>query len=164
MGTRVDKSGLSVQLYDKNTKPMGKPIFGRYVEFRGLPRTKVITPKNPATSQEFAEPGSDDWMTLIAVADTSEGLKKILRGYSGTESIPQTSAASHRALIEIDVDGKRDSLKDRIIIASGAIMATPKPSTTPIMSVVHVKVLADGATMDDDNPLIDEFRGMVKFR
>jgi hypothetical protein len=113
-----------------------------------------------ASSDEMKFKGSDDWLTLIAVADTREKLDKILKETHVPPSNPDTSMSSRRATIELHVGEVRQSFKDRLTIASGPIVKITPPH--PVIDVVHVKVLPSGTNIGDlkpNNPLVAEFNG-----
>ena len=157
MGTRVDKSGISVQLYDENNQPAGRPLFGRHAELFGKLRRDVLK-GHPPSQEESDHPGSEDWLTLVAVADTPERLKAIV-GRSTRGKIPNTSHSSRRVQVEVHVGNTRMSLGGRTTIASGPVVSI-KP---PRIDVVHVKVFAEGTAMDSKHPHIDEFDGGAPF-
>jgi hypothetical protein len=106
------------------------------------------------TPEEHEYPGSQDWLTLVAIADTKERLESLVEesGVAITES--QTSGSSRRVQIELHVSNIRRTLHNRVTIASGPII---KPTDPPIMNVVHIKVLGEGTVMDPRHPLWEEF-------
>ena len=157
MGTRVDKSGISVQLYDDANQPIGRPLFGRHAVLHGELQKSVIKRGPPASKEEREHAGSEDWLTLVAVADTPERLKAIVGSTKG--KIPNTSHSSRRVQVEVHVGSSRLSLGGRITIASGPVVSI-KP---PRIDVVHVKVFDEGAAMDARHPHIDEFEGGAPF-
>jgi hypothetical protein len=156
MGTRVDNAGITVQLYDDRVQPQGDPYFGRYAHLRGRQQDEVVRAGAARSGQERDEPGSDDWLTLVAVADTPDRLAAILRDTTVPPTEPHSSHSSRRVLIEVHVGDTRKTFENRVAIASGPIVQLPPD---PIIDVVHVKVLAEGTKMDDSHPLIGEFRG-----
>ena len=157
MGTRVDKSGIAVQLYDDLNQPSGRPLFGRFAELYGELRDDVIKSGNEPSLEESKHPGSEDWLTLVAVADTEARLRKILDDTAVTRKIPNTSHSSRRVQVEVHVESTRLSLSGRTVIASGPIVSV-KPGS-PRIDVVHVKVFDHESQMDDDHPHVDEFDG-----
>jgi hypothetical protein len=163
MGTRIANNGIStgltIQLVKNTGEPDGLPIYGRYAELRGRDKGGVFSSGPPQSQDEADFPGSDDWLTLIAVADTEEKLSMILKEAAIPQLPADTSGSSRRAQIEIDVAGARKSYKNRITIASGPIIRL-KPK--PILDVVHVKVLPEGTVISElgpSNPLASEFLG-----
>jgi hypothetical protein len=140
-------------LYDDTNRPCGSPLFGRYAQLHGELQSNVLKGQ-PPTQEEIDHPGSLDWLTLVAVADTPERLKAIVGSTTG--NIPDTSHSSRRVQVEVHVGSSRLSLGGRITIASGPVVKLKPP---PIIDVVHVKVFAEGAAMDDKHPHIDEFDG-----
>jgi hypothetical protein len=157
MGCTGDSSGVSIQFYDANGAPSGAPIYGGFVKLCGQPAT-------PQTPEEIACQGSADWLTLIAVADSQDRLNNILKDIQHDPNGPvlqdaETSCSSRRVRIDMHIGRVRQTLKDRITIASGPVVSFPP---NPKVHVVHVKVLAQGATMAPGKPLHDEFDGGAK--
>jgi hypothetical protein len=160
MGMKVTNNGISVQFCQKDGSPDGLPFYGRYAGLFGQVRSDVLSASGVgATQDETMFQGSDDWLTLIAVADTPEKLDQIL---SETARIPQTpadtSGSSRRAQVELHIGGVRQSFANRLTIASGPILQFKPPK----IHVVHVKVLPEGILLGDlgaDHPLVAEFIG-----
>jgi len=158
MGCRVDDSGISIQLYDYDGIPVGAPRHGKFAVFYGGPR-----PNDGALTQyEKAYPGSQDWLTMIAIADTQDKLNQILTEPDlPAPTSTHTSSASHRVLVKLDIGGQRETLRARTTISSGPIISLdPK---RPIVHVVHVKVLPEGAELRPTHPLVEEFTMGAKF-
>ena len=158
MGCTTTDSGVSIQLCNKDGSPDGNPIYGKYARLYGQ-RQDVLLAAKPATPDEDQFKGSDDWLTLIAVADSQEKLDGILAETKITNSAAYTSGSSHRACVELHVGETRQSFQDRTTIASGPITSLPP---NPKMNVAYVKVLPLGATLGalgDDNPVLMEFIG-----
>ena len=156
MGCTPDKTGITIQLVKNDGTPDGAPIFGPYAQFFGKQRPEM-TPAAGATPDEIAFQGSNDWLTLIAVADTQEKLEKILTG--STLTTADTSGSSRRVQIVTDVGGVQNIYTDRITIASGPLLQL-KP--VPKVDVVHVKVLPAGTIIGDSDTgsgLVAEFSG-----
>lgn len=158
MGCRATEDGISLQFCDKDGNTDGAPIYGKYAALFGKKHKDILAVGRPPTPEEQQFPGSDDWLTLIAIADTKDKLDAIIH-----ESVPdsdrtacETSGSSRRARIELHVGGIRDSFKDRITIASGPVV-TIKP---PLVDVVHIKAFPVGTRMDDKNPSFPEWEGM----
>ncbi len=156
MGTKVTASGVSIQFCKDDGTPEGAPFYSRYVRLRGQLQSKVIAMSGrAANAEEEKHPGSEDWLTLIAVADSPEKLDEILSETTVEASTAHTSGSSRRVCVELSIGGIRQSFKDRVTIASGPIVQFDPP----IVHVVHVKVLAADTKMDDGHPLLDEFEG-----
>lgn len=158
MGLRTDKSGISVQLYDEENQPDGAPHFGAFTELRSTARREVVQSSGKLSAEENAATGSEDWLTLVAVADTKARLDAILDKTKVPKTLADTSAASRRVLVELHVGKVRKTLENRIVIASGPTVTKNKGPAT--LNVVHIKVLHEDAKMNRSNPLIDEFKGM----
>jgi hypothetical protein len=157
MGCTAAKDGISVQFYDDRGEPDGTPLYGRFATMFGSLR-RDVTKDNP-TDQEKQFPGSDDWLTVIGVADTKAKLDKIVSDWQGG-SPPQTSCSSHRVSIDLRIGGVQQVFRDRTTIASGPIISLIKDKIK--IDVVHVKVLSAGASLTDlaaDHPLVTEFQG-----
>jgi hypothetical protein len=146
-----------LQLYDDLNQPSGRPLFGRFAELYGDLRDEVVKGGSQPSLEETDHPGSEDWLTLVAVADTEARLRKILDDTPVTRKIPNTSHSSRRVQVEVHVDSTRLSLGGRTVIASGPIVSV-KPGS-PRIDVVHVKVFDGDSKMDDDHPHVDEFDG-----
>ena len=159
MGTIVTDNGISVQFCRRDGKPDGAPIYGRFAGLFGQPRDVVIgKPGAPATQDEVKFPGSNDWLTLIAVADTKEKLDQILHESPIPQNPADTSGSSRRSQIDLHIGGVRQTFRNRIAIASGPILQFKPPK----IHVVHVKVLAEGTELSElgaNHPLVAEFRG-----
>jgi hypothetical protein len=159
MGTRKDESGVSVQLYDREGRPEGSPYFGKYVELMGRHQDDVVAAGTPRSAEEEKVRGSEDWLTLVAVADTPERLAAIVTGTSALKGDPHTSHSSRRVLVELHIGNVRETFANRITIASGPIVKVPPD---PIINVVHLKVLAADSKMDESHRLFPEFKGGEK--
>lgn len=160
MGARATNNGISVQFCFADGSPNGVPLYGRFAELFGKRQEQVIASGPAQTPDEAQVRGSDDWLTLIVVADTQDKLDQILRVTPAAvlASTPQTSHSSRRVAVELDIGSQRQSLTDCITIASGPIVSI----ATPIIDVVHVKILPHGIAMADlaaDHPLKAEFVG-----
>src|ERR1700730_8078149 len=138
MGCRATDNGISIQFCKKNGAPDGAPFYGLYARLYGQRRELVLSSGGGATPDEQKFKGSDDWLTLIAVADTPEKLAQIIHETTGPGTNPDQSLSRPRAQIELHLGGVRQSYKDRITIASGPIVRITPP---PVIDVVHVKVL-----------------------
>jgi hypothetical protein len=157
MGTIVDAAGISLQLYDDEGRPLGDPHFGKYALLAGLKRADIARAK-PLTAAESNEPGSEDWLTLVAVADTEARLEQILRETAvRRHDASYSSAGSWRVLVEMHVGDMRARFENRVTIASGPFIV--RPNEPILMSVTHVKVLAEDTVMDDKHRLFPEFKG-----
>ncbi len=155
MGTRVTESGVSVQFCDSRGKIEGPPVFSTYVRVLGQSRDKVFERTGVKETQEEHDfPGSQDWLTLVAIADSEERLNSLVSQSDLPVSDAQTSGASRRVQVELHVCGVRRTLQNRITIASGPVVST----NPPIMNVVHIKVLGEGTVMDPRHPLWEEFK------
>lgn len=162
MGTRADDAGISVQVYDGQDEPVGPPFHGEHVRLFGRARHAVVTDQDPPTVAEFKNPGSLDWLTLVVVADTQQGLDGFLATRNEqSHGIPGTSASSHRATVAIIRNGQAEVLERRITLASGPI--TSLSPNAPTMDVVHVKVLAPDVVMDESHKFFAEFTGGSPF-
>ena len=156
MCTKVTSAGVSVQFCHPDGAPDGPPFFSNHVRLRGRSREQVIRLSGiKANREEIDNPGSDDWLTLIAIADSDKKLREILRASHVPDTEAHTSGSSRRVRIEMSVGGLRQSFTNRIVIASGPIISI----TPPKMHVVHVKILDGRAKMTARHPLIKEFKG-----
>ena len=154
MGTKVTKSGVSVQFCNHKGEIDGPPVFSTYVRVLGLPRAEAIKRTGgKETEEEKQYPGSDDWLTLIAIADSKERLKKLVDDSGLEETEAQTSGSSRRVQVRLHMGALEATLKNRITIGSGPIVDKMKP----IMNMVHIKVLGDGTAMNPKHPLWEEF-------
>lgn len=156
MGTKVTPNGVSIQFCRSDGSPDGEPLYSKWVVLRGRPQEEV-TGNNPLSQEEIDHPGSEDWLTLIAVADSADKLEEILTATAVPHTTAHTSGSSRRVCVEMSMGGFRQSFDDRITIASGPIVDFKDPK----MHVVHIKVLAGNTKMDDGHPLIEEFDGMA---
>ena len=146
MGTTVTASGVSIQLCDPRGENAEDPIFSRFVRVLGEPRTKVIARSGPLMGAEITNPGSDDWLTLIAVADSNEKLLQIVDDSGLPVSEAQTSGSSHRVRVVFDISGRRQTVNGATTIASGPILSLDPVS--PKMNVVHIKVIPVNDSMN----------------
>ena len=160
MGIKGSDCGISIQFCQNDGTPDGAPFYGRYTQLAGKARTDILSAGLPETNDEKKFPGSDDWLTLIAVADTEEKLKNILHHSSVPVVPPHTSMSSRRVCIEIDIGGVRQTFANRVAITSGPIVnLTPDKLR---IDAVHVKVLPPNtelATVDGNSSFIQEFQG-----
>ena len=153
MGCQATRDGICVQFYDKAGAADGVPVFGKYAVLFGRKREDILA-EVPAGPRE-TDLGSDDWLTLIAVADSQEKLKEIIKDLGGSCPIPQTSGSSRRAVVALHLGGMKQKFRDRITIASGPILSLKPPK----VDVVHVKVLPPDTKMDESHPLFPEWKG-----
>ena len=160
MGTTVTKSGVSVQFCDPEGNIDGQPIFSTFVQILGQPREDVIkrTGVEP-TPVEKDYPGSDDWLTLIAIADSQERLSSLVSQSGLPVTDAQTSGSSRRVEVRLHVGLVHLTFRNRVTIASGPIICF-RP---PIMNVLHIKVLGEEAVMKPDHPLWPEFKAQGPF-
>jgi hypothetical protein len=152
MGLTAHKDGISVQFCDANGDPNEPRIFGKAVALRGAPRA-ALTAANPLGDDERAKPGSDDWLTVVAVADTQDRLDALTANL-GPGSGPNTSAFSRRVEIRTHV-GNSDPRTEsgRITLAEGDVL-----NAAEFKLEVHVlKVMAAGTVVDARHPLVDKF-------
>ena len=156
MGTRKNPAGVILQFYDAVGNPSGPARHGQFVEFFGEPQSDVLTRTGPLGPGEHA--GSDDWMTLVAVADTEAGLAQILGDWNGGTRIPNTSAASHRVKVAVNLKEFTETVTNRVTIASGLI-----DHSAMTMDVLLIRVMGEATKMDDAHPMIEEFRKMGPF-
>ncbi len=164
MGLLVTDFGISVQFCDRAGRPDGAPLYGKYAKLYGNKREKIIKAGRPASKEEVDHPGSDDWLTLVAVADTKERLDAILRE-PAVQNVPEfpeflTSASSRRVAVEAHVGDVRRSLRDQITIGSGPIVSEEKGKFR--IHCVYIKVLPVTTRMDSDHSLMEEFAGGTK--
>jgi len=161
MGTTVTKSGVSVQFCNRDGDIEGPPVFSTFVQIQGRPRGEVIDRGGRGqTDEERIHHGSEDWLTLIAIADSDERLCTLVKESGIAITTAQTSGSSRRVQVEMHVGGIRRTLHDRITIASGPIIQ----SDPPIMNVFHIKVLGEGTRMNPDHPLWKEFFAQTPVR
>jgi hypothetical protein len=138
MGTSADINGITLQFVNEKNEPAEPPIYGRYAHIRGVERSEALK-YTPLAEGE--EPGSEHWMTLLAVADTPERLDAIVNTATARKGSVNTSAASHRVLVAYHVGDRLRSFENRSVIASGPIVKLDPPE----VNVVHVKVLPENA-------------------
>lgn len=162
MGCTLDPAGITIQPVNNDGAPAEAPLYGPYVGLCGQRRP----PDNTLPAEEQELPGSEEWFKLVAVADSQAKLDAIIHKYCPEGCDPTyTTAGSRRVRIETDIQGIRRSFVDRITIASGPDLPPPSPTQQPRISVVHVKVLPEGATMDRKHPLSYQFeKAMPKFQ
>jgi len=160
MGTSVTKSGVSVQFCDHKGEIDGPPVFSTFVRVLGRPKNEAIQHTGGReTDEERDFPGSDDWLTLIAIADSQERLNTLVKESGLEETTAQTSASSRRVQVRLHMGAFKATLMNRITIASGPVVELHPPR----MNVVHVKVLGEGAAMNRKHPLFDEFQAQGPF-
>lgn len=157
MGTELDDAGISVQLYDEFDKPKGSPIHGTFTLIAGQPREKIVG-TGTLTPEETLEPGSDDWLTLVVVADSQERFDAIVNSTKVkplTKSL--TSHSSWRVLVELHVGNRHATFSNCVTVASGPILSL-EPGKVRI-KVAHVKVVPDPKRMIATSRLFAEFKG-----
>lgn len=154
MGCQATKSGISLQFCNACGNVDGAPIYGKYAALFGTDRSKILAATGPLQADD--DPGSDDWLTVIAVADSDEKLEAIIKESAGSCPVPETSGSSRRARVEVHIGALRQSFQDRITIASGPIISIKPPK----LDVVHVKVLPPETKMDEKHQLFPEWKGM----
>jgi hypothetical protein len=145
MGTSADINGISLQFVNELNEPIEAPIHGRYAHIRGVDRSEALKYTTLAPGEE---PGSEHWMTLVAVADTPERLDAIVNTATARKGSVNTSAASHRVLVAYHVGDTLRSYENRSVIASGPIVKMDPPE----VNVVHVKVLPLNAFVTQEQP------------
>ena len=156
MGCEASASGISVQFFKRDgekTVPDGAPLYGGYAKLYGRPRSEVFT----GGTAPAGHLGSEDWLTLIAVADSPEKLSAILTATVVEPTEPQTSASSRQVFVELHVGDIRKSLRDCETIASGPVLSWSL--TAPKVEVVHVMVVPNDIPLDDLHPFIKPFKG-----
>jgi hypothetical protein len=160
MGCTAAKDGLAEQFFDEEGNPEGMPLYGRYALLFGALPDQITG--GVRTDDEKAFGGSEDWITLVGVADSQERLDQIVEDWRGSCNPCQTSCSSHRVTVDLRIGPIQQVFENRVAIASGPIL-TIKPSIS--IDVVHVKVLAEGTTLTDlqkkdpNHPLVIEFKG-----
>src|SRR5262249_38139867 len=126
MGTTiVEGKDVSIQRYDGQGQPSGKLIVTPFVAVRGTARATVLAQGAAETQSEKQLPGSDEWLTLIAIADTKDRLAALVDTTTTAidENDVHTSASSRRVRIELHTDDDgRATLHANITIASGNIV------------------------------------------
>src|SRR5262245_36517930 len=160
MGTTITKSGVSVQFCDAHGNDDGDPVFSRFVRVLGLPREEAIKRTGGGKTKEEADhPGSEDWLTLIAVADSKDKLTALVKDSGLEETEAQTSGSSRRVQVRLHIGALKTTVKGRITIASGPVVQL----SPPIMHVLHIKVLGEKAAMNPKHPLFEEFKAQGPF-
>ena len=158
MGTTVTSSGVSVQFCDRDGNIDGPPVFSTFVRLLGQPRDDVFARTGVAeTPEEHNAPGSADWLTLIAIADSQDRLDAIVQASQLPVTNGQTSASSRRVDVRLHIGALNQTFQGRITIASGVVV---KP---PILNVFHIKVLGEGAAMNPQHKLFGEFQAQAPF-
>jgi len=147
MGLRVDGSAIEIQFIDENAKPVGAPITTPFVALRGDDRQKIVARGAPLTQSEALLPGSDDWLTVVAIADSRERLDKLVREVSAEfPTTALTSAGSRRVLVKVHV-GEDDprSVENALTIADGEV----SPDDPQHMNVRSFKILSSETALVD---------------
>lgn len=161
MGTRITDGGVSVQFCHSNGEIDGPPVFSTFVRILGQPRDEAIRRSGRyATEEENNFPGSDDWLTLIAIADSEERLSALVRESNLPVTEPQTSGSSRRVQVRLHLGAVRQTFHETITIACGPIIRR----NPPIMNVLHIKVLGEGTAMNPDHKLWKEFEAQSPVR
>jgi len=161
MGTTVTKSGVSIQFCDHHGEIDGAPVFSTFVRVLGRPRKEALERSGGyETEEERKFPGSDDWLTLIAIADSKERLKALVKESGLEETEAQTSGSSRRVQVRLHMGALEATLRNRITIASGPVV----DRKAPIMNIVHIKVLGERAAMNPEHPLWKEFEAQSPVR
>ena len=109
MGTSADINGITLQFVNEKNEPAEPPIYGRYAHIRGVERSEAL---KYTTLAEGEEPGSEHWMTLLAVADTPERLDAIVNTATARKGSVNTSAASHRVLVAFHVGDRLQVVRE----------------------------------------------------
>src|SRR3954462_15798413 len=119
MGATQTDEVITIQFYKKDGQPDEQPIYGRYCQLYGKLRDDVIATTMGSTPDEAAHGGSDDWLTLVAVADSEEKLAAILTDSGDIDPCnPKPSLSSHRLAVKVDVGSVTRSMKGCTTIAS----------------------------------------------
>lgn len=159
MGLRTTTDGVSVQFVNSDASLQGPPLFGAYAMAYGSDQTDVIDASGVgASADEINYPGSDDWLTFVAVADSQDKLNALLNKNAGPKTAANTSGSSRRVQLELDIAGRQISRRNCVTIGSGPILDID----TPKVDLVHLKILPDGVKLGDlgnSNRLVQEFQG-----
>jgi hypothetical protein len=160
MGVQNTGKGISTQLVKANGDPDGISVYFEFAELFGAARNTVIRAGGLTQNEMLTDGGSDDWLTVVVLADTRAKLDAILQE-PGIKDAPQepfqTSGSSYRVQVEMHLEDKRQSLTDRITIAEGKII-----STNPLkMEIVSLKVLPPETVLNDQHPLTELFRRQI---
>jgi len=161
MGLTRHPDGITVMFCDDNgdLRP-AETVGGAFVELRGAHRSAVVTDSNPLTSAELLEPGSDDWLTVVAVADSQERLDGLIADL-GPGSGPNTSAFSRRVEVRTHVGaGGPRIAPGRITLAEGKVL----DDAAKKLEVSVLKVMGAGAVVDNRHPLFDDFMKAKPFK
>lgn len=167
MGLMSDSAGISLQFYDANVEPSGGPVHGKFTYLCSVHRSTVPTSAEPLTAAELQNPGSEDWLTVVAVADTEQRLLEIAPLASRAPTCALSSCASCRVMVHLYVGSmtRPQTFPSRTVIASGPVIFVPKEGEpekkVPKVNVVHVKVFDPAVPMDSSHKMIHEFNGLA---
>src|SRR5262249_13328444 len=159
MGTQVTASGVSVQLCDDDGAPIGSPAFSTFVRILGQPQKDVFNRTGGPSSEEKDFPGSTDWLTLVAIADSHDNIDALVAASNLPDADAQASGSSRRVKVMMDLPGFHNTFVNRVTIATGPVIQAHPPK----MNVVFIKVLGPGAQMNPSHPLWPEFRAQGPF-
>jgi hypothetical protein len=122
MSTRIiEGTPVSVQLWGDDGEPEHDPIVSKYVRIRGVKRSAVLAASGPLTDEEkFLNGASEDWLTLVAVADSKEKLENMPElAAAPHDDAALTSAFSLRVKLALDVGNRKETRDGMITIATG---------------------------------------------
>lgn len=161
MGARIDKgTTVTIDFREKDGSQSDKPsIVTEHVELFGTDRCNVLT-KGGLDIPAYSDLGSQDWLTVVAIADSTENLAH-LKAYLGDQEYcleqPQTSASSYGvAIAEYKADGTIEVSDGCVTLATGSdVIIPPEVTGGPAalyVNVNHIYVFPPGTRMSADNP------------
>lgn len=160
MGARIEEgTAVTIDFREKDgSAALRAPITTEYVEVYGTDRCNVIS-KGGLNIPAYSDLGSADWLTVIAIADTSEHLAE-LKIYLGEQDYcleqPQTSASSYGvAIAECLEDGRITVREGCVTLATGTDVITPPEysggQARMVVNVDYIYVFPPGTRMSADS-------------
>lgn len=160
MGARIEK-GTAVTIdfreMDGSASPRG-PVTTEFVEVFGTDRCNVIS-KGGLNIPAYSDLGSEDWLTVVAIADSEENLF-LLKAYLHEQDYcmeqPQTSASSYGvAIAECFGDGTIAVRDGCVTLATGTDVIYPPESAGGqaklVVNVDYIYVFPSGTRMSADS-------------
>ena len=162
---KPSEEGITLQFYTKQLKFDGPPLFGRFTDLFGVPRSERLKRQKPPAKDN----GSTEWLSYIVIADTEKKRDDIVKALKRKKEVPknkpcQTSCCSRVVTIELHLGGVRATLPELITISTGAsfIESDGEGGTRPRVAINHVKAFPKGAPVDEgDTQFHREWDGMT---
>ena len=166
MATRIlPGKEVSVQFFNHNGTPDGDPIRTLWVALHGTARNNVTGGTAGLTQEERdVQGGSDDWLTLIAVADTKEKLQTLVdKNRDVTHAAAaHSSAASLRVRVAFHIGDRADTLGNAITIADGVKHDAPAAQDRAL-DVESIMILPSHDALNAKPELKAKFNEMIPF-